>query len=421
MSSLIIRPAHAEPQTARDVLAAVRPILQRRFAVLLGAGASVEAGVPDSVGMTNEIVDAINADGASRRDHEAWALNFVCGALTSHKTSRGGSFRDGLDIEFVASAVALLADRDENEATPFVFSWHPAVDEIDLLRLGSSLETQLARALDGGPRKAGEVIKVIEKVVQAQAGHGAGQVYRKLQATMVRHLCERAQIADPARTKYLVNLVSQARSRPALLIGTLNYDRSIELACASEGIPCSTGIEDWSASRMFPPVSDGVQLLKLHGSVDWCTASAASPAPGHLPANRVMKSPSGDHGKDPLLVFGRREKLRATGPFLDILRAWEVGLTGMEALLIVGYSFRDDHINETIRRWVNDGERRQVVVVDPGWAPDPDHRSFKGQMQTWLSPRTGSLGSRPRPGCLHIVKEKAGRAFEQIFATDKQC
>src|SRR5690242_4356677 len=97
--------------------------------VLLGAGASVEAGIPSSFEMTEKILDLLPH---ISHDKTTWALNFICGAMTAHATAQGEPFRGGLDVEKVFAAVQLLSERREHEATPFVSTWHPAVEQIDL-------------------------------------------------------------------------------------------------------------------------------------------------------------------------------------------------------------------------------------------------------------------------------------------------
>src|SRR4051812_3365577 len=97
--------------------------------VLLGAGASEEAGVPLTFEMTEKLVYRLNAQGGWGQS--AQALNFVCGALVAYDAAQGGNPYKGLDVEGVFAAIELLARRRDLEVTPFVAAWHPAVDEWD--------------------------------------------------------------------------------------------------------------------------------------------------------------------------------------------------------------------------------------------------------------------------------------------------
>jgi hypothetical protein len=72
---------------------------------------------------------------------------------------------------------------------------------------------------------------------------------------------------------------------------------------------------------------------------------------------------------------------------------------------VIGYSFRDDHVNEVIRRWTSDDIERTIVVADPHWRAEPGLPSgvtedFRVEMEAHLnqgdSPRweIWSLGCR---------------------------
>jgi SIR2-like domain len=422
------------------VLTDARKAMAGELAVLLGAGASVVAGIPDSTNMTKAVVRAINADPTSRYNNQAWAMNFVCGQLEAYRTAKKEDYLSGLDIEYVASAVALLGDRDNIEATPFVSSWHPAVEEIDLPLPSYSIEPLVQKALSADADKfeaiakyaarnqplprglrnqmgsgAKELVRAMEQLINSRTGHNTGRIYQALHRTIIDHVCRCVRIEDAAKTLYLADLVRRSQSQEFLLIGTLNYDRTIEIACASSGVPCITGISEWSETQTFPVVREGVKLLKLHGSADWWYTPRRNQARGQLPADRVIESESAVHGSDPVLIFGRREKLRATGPFLNLLSEWEKGISQADSLLVVGYSFRDEHINETIRRWVNGRENRHLVIVDPFWTPGDRRNEFKSLLERHLAANL-AFRDEAEPRYLHVITESADLAFKHLLA-----
>lgn len=53
-----------------------------------------------------------------------------------------------------------------------------------------------------------------------------------------------------------------------------------------------------------------------------------------------------------------------------MLDAWRLWLVTTERLIVVGYSFSDLHINETIRSWLATDPRVTLTIVDPylDWA-----------------------------------------------------
>jgi hypothetical protein len=69
--------------------------------------------------------------------------------------------------------------------------------------------------------------------------------------------------------------------------------------------------------------------------------------------------------RKPALIFGAGNKLRAGGPYLELLRRFEASLEAQAGLVVVGYSFRDDHINAIVTSWMNGDVSRRLVVLDP--------------------------------------------------------
>ena len=73
-----------------------------------------------------------------------------------------------------------------------------------------------------------------------------------------------------------------------------------------------------------------------------------------------------DRSLQPLgLVFGLRGKLRPDGPFLAMLVEFWNWLLAAERLVVVGYSFRDEHINKLIEDWIGVRKGCVVEIVDP--------------------------------------------------------
>ena len=62
-------------------------LIAERTTVLLGAGASVDAGVPVSVHLTQAIARLIDAN--RWRNPISMALNVAIGAMVAHDTARG--------------------------------------------------------------------------------------------------------------------------------------------------------------------------------------------------------------------------------------------------------------------------------------------------------------------------------------------
>lgn len=374
---------------------------------LLGAGASVDAGVPATFEMTERLVGQINDDWS---DQYSQALNFVCGALIAYDSAGGKRTDAGLDVERVFAAIELLAERDELEVTPFVASWHPAVDAWDRKNAPAFFDKELQDAVLG---KSGKTARaVIEGLVRSMSGAGTGDLYRGLGVQMIENL--RRIVASPyADLSYLTPLVELARSSRSLTIASLNYDLTIEQACSAASVPIDTGIDHWIVNRRWSWSENGVRLLKLHGSIDWCWDKPQTEA-GEMPMRTVAHSADPEaEERFPVLVFGQRNKLRADGPFLSLLSEFENMLSESDRLIVVGYSFRDDHINEIIRRWTHDDKTRRLSLVDPHPVERRDWRGFREILLRSLNPQR--RGGQPPPDPRVDVREEGAiEAFAQL-------
>ncbi|HXQ72760.1 MAG TPA: hypothetical protein VN844_19840, partial [Pyrinomonadaceae bacterium] len=94
--------------------------------LLLGAGASKEAGIPDAKEMAKEMIKKFNAD--SRLEKEAQVLNFLNEQLIAAARKRSSNpALDCVDIEELYNAILLLSEREKLEISPFVESWLPGL------------------------------------------------------------------------------------------------------------------------------------------------------------------------------------------------------------------------------------------------------------------------------------------------------
>lgn len=379
--------------------------------MLLGAGASVDAGIPASFGLTEALVKRIQRD--SRTDLSS-ALHFVCGALIAYDAAEGESPYRGLDVERVFAAVELLAERHELEVTPFVAAWHPAVDGWDRqaasVPLGFDRNFQRAVTDDrrGGFNTPSRLIMSLIRNATSQSA--TGFTYARLAGQMLNEL--RGLVATTRKqVDYLGPLVRCGRRRQGVTIASLNYDLSVELAAEVAGVRCTTGIERWITDGTWKWPTGGVRLLKLHGSIDWAW-DRQEHVPGHLPRDvvTVSEEPTNEERR-PVVVFGQRGKLRAAGPFLGLLGEFESHLAQADHLLVIGYSFRDDHVNEVIRRWTADDKTRMITAVDPFWPEDFSYEDdgFRAALTRHLIPNEHS---EPQfPARLRVVRQSSATAL----------
>ncbi|WP_254508690.1 SIR2 family protein [Anatilimnocola floriformis] len=294
--------------------------------LLLGAGASVEAGIPASATMIDKIESllAVNDEWQEYRElyhHVKSALYF----------SAGIKGRFNLDvsynIEVMVNALYELERNEEHPLYPFIASWN-------------SRFVGLA-----GP--AFERIKKFRKVILRE---------------LKKWMCPE----NTAQGDYFRGLSHlQSVLTYPLRIFSLNYDLCVE-RLEREGTKIEAGFPghgpdaawDWerfeggdSGSNQPPQIL----LYKLHGSIDWKRDTNQN-------LYRVEQIENVEPNRMEI-IFGRDFKLEAADPYL--FYAYEFRRHSLLARLIVtiGYSFGDWHINKMLVQAMREDGTRKIMVV----------------------------------------------------------
>ena len=291
--------------------------------IFLGAGASVEAGVPVASAMTLQLDgyladwDELYTNDPKRRLTRL--SRFVSKTLAKSATN----LQKSVDVEQFFTAIRALSERKGSELGAFVTAWRPLVGQIE---------------------------------IDVPSNNGSNP-YKEMLNSILLILIDMVWIKEPtvekpSRLGYLKPLIDLYRNQGDLVIASLNYDNAIESLAKENGVPCATGLSTWSATGDIPSPSKDILLLKLHGSVDWGFRWNDAQDTDHPMRDQDFKqvTTAGEFrkGYEPMMIFGKGNKLTAQGPFLDLLKAFERELNASDRLTVAGYSFRDDHINEYI-------------------------------------------------------------------------
>jgi hypothetical protein len=204
--------------------------------ILLGAGASVEAGIPHSVRMIEEVEAFVGTDGEWSEFHELYY--YVRSAIYYGDGIKGRTGSEVLyNIERLVNALDELAKRDEHPLYPFVGAWNPKLLEV----AGTNFDN---------------VAQLKDRIVQI------------LRSRWVE--IERYEDAE-----YYEGLIEfQQEYQHPLRVFTLNYDLCVEEACKQRlhALP-ERGFEDrrwdWRRFEDNPNEPKEIYLYKLHGSTDW--------------------------------------------------------------------------------------------------------------------------------------------------------
>jgi len=169
-------------------------------------------------------------------------------------------------------------------------------------------------------------------------------------AGVILHMVERHTLSaldEAQRTAPLDHFEPLLRARKVGIV-TLNYDQLLERAGASCGVPVSTGAEQWDGSTRWNFERGAQPLLKLHGSMTWRNSKSLNHESGNLvPAMGFYEVTSLDDAAP--------NRLLTPTDWLD----------ETELLVVVGYSFHDQHVDAAISRWASLNPNRRIVVIDP--------------------------------------------------------
>ena len=369
---------------------------------LLGAGASVEAGVPDAYKMTNEMLRKLSEDQRAHYLRYDKVLQFVVGGLLFQQGIKGENPFDGVNIEDLFNAVLLLSDRQNSELSPFISSWHPQLIGLESGKMASFTSRELLKTINGPiekfvkettdeifaqigrPLERGRTFSLRKREIETffassrfetkftdavrQVVSGSeGKLFKATADAMIQRLVEMVWITDAGKIEYLIPLLKYVIETDSSIV-TLNYDNTIELAGQVLGIEIDTGFDAWSKSGDFTFGDGKVPLIKLHGSIDWALSGGRTAKEKPLPYQIIQKvdpNAKDQEGFQPAVIFGGKNKLTAKGPFLSLLQSFEAQLSKSETLTIIGYSFRDEHVNEFIANWLNGDITRTVRIINP--------------------------------------------------------
>ena len=215
----------------------------------------------------------------------------------------------------------------------------------------------------------------------------------------------------------------------AITVATLNHDLVLESLFErtrtrySDGFGREHGtLRVWNNSFDVP----SRRLLKLHGSIDWWryefTLDRFTGQFTAIPVNGDHDHPRGPNGENlgyslsarPLILTGTFNKILAypTGIYADQHFQFHNTLEAADALIVIGYGFRDKAINARIISWAErPGSRRMIVVHrDPMSFSTTARGAIRDKWETWQ--KRGLLAFMPG----HLSPTTTWRSIKDLLA-----
>ena len=145
---------------------------------------------------------------------------------------------------------------------------------------------------------------------------------------------------------------------------TTNYDTAIETYCREGDCTCIDGFvpnldhRKWTGNFDTKGVDKPVRLYKLHGSLDWKRHREYGIIQGLELGNTV-------NTEEDIMIMpthSPKDEERET-PFADIFSFMKQEFKKQDACIVIGYSFRDESINDVFRKFVQD--KKTLIAISP--------------------------------------------------------
>lgn len=193
-----------------------------------------------------------------------------------------------------------------------------------------------------------------------------------------KYVQERCLGAQPSKLAYLEPLTRFVSLSRPLTVLSLNYDACVELVMDRAGVRWTDGAPDGNgdffASDLRFSEDTPVHLVKLHGSVTWYEIKSEScpgwmrrvraTAPGQSAVSRLLgEARTLTH--EAMMVYPTLGKALANGPFPALAAQAARALHRSRLCVAVGYAFADTHIQRLLIEALSANPELRLVIVNP--------------------------------------------------------
>ncbi len=276
---------------------------QPGLVLLLGAGASVAAGVPTTVQFVDEFLREVKTDSRLK---------------TLVKKLRKSDH--GADVEQLLRVLRTLS---EEEADPGLMFF------------------------------------------QRRAGLPAPELARRWRKDLELFIKKRCFV-PAARVGFLEPLKRLLANylRP-LEVFTVNYDTSVEVFCLTRGVQFSNGFRGvWQPDVLRDSETD-IRLYKIHGSVTWWSTDEGTIV--EIPVRLGESETQLYYGARArtLIIYPYGPSKGSPRPAMDLLPFFREALRKAAVLIVAGYSFRDEEIRDRVLDAMRLNPNLSLVLIGP--------------------------------------------------------
>jgi hypothetical protein len=352
-----------------------------RIAFLLGSGISCPAGLPSIDQITERV---LSGKGIRLHSSQVWEMPSTLGNEL-HNPS-GDVWRVVTFLKRLKTEVDLHYLYDNGHTTNYE----------DLAHLAAQIYDEVMGRYNNPALRAflNEIIPDVRVLFRDEKEDGEQQLVWEHQglaylseetANYITDIVWRLLVKTPVTLTHQNCIKDACQEMKSVDLFTVNHDTLLETFLRQNSIeiidgfgnPDVFGVRAWHP-QVFEEGMDKPCLLKLHGSVDWCNFTELPKANGKTffgvhprPCMEFLQNPKGEilqmqEGR-PVLLIGTFNKMLEylRGVFAELHFQFYRRLQQASRLIISGYGFVDDGINQRIREWMQSSEQRKIVVIDP--------------------------------------------------------
>lgn len=204
--------------------------------------------------------------------------------------------------------------------------------------------------------------------------------------------------SDPIATQILTPFLELIKTKSdEIVVFTTNYDRAVEEFCSGDNnYFCVDGFklhEDsgrflWNDGDYSYADKNGktnVFLYKIHGSLNWKKHRNY----GIERTPFELRQPKDDNYEDDLLIYptvSPKEEANGKEPHNTILKKFDQAMKSIDVCIVIGFSFRDEHVNDKFKEFVDRGG--VFITISPSSQYDfrtriLNHKPTKEEQQVW--------------------------------------
>ena len=286
----------------------------------LGAGASIEAGVPD----TNSFIHGKKEKGdvqgfieylkEKNKDKELKVLKIVLVTLQD-------SGHDIIDVELVLGTLSAL-NRKKDFGLVYFF-------DQETFKFKSKKERIILSELE----------------------------------SLLKGFIRKNVVVDKSVINYLAPLIA---FKP-IDIFSVNYDTCIEMLCIKHKLTYTDGFDLYWNRELFDSDKFDIKLFKLHGSILWYSTNFGNFVkllPKFDEKNYAISLIT-DEIAEPFIIYPMKGKLEYLEPVGSLTNKLQKKLKEAKLCIVVGYSFRDEDIKRIFFDSAKENEDLTLILISP--------------------------------------------------------